>query len=262
MKSGSRSSCERSFLPADRIGEARMPRVYAVIAAAGSGTRFGGDMPKQYAPLAGRPVIVHSIERVADALRCEALVVAVGADDREYAACVGDRDGVTVERCGGATRAETVRNALVALSPRCVADDWIIVHDAVRPCVPRAAIVRLAQALVDDQVGGLLALPVSDTLKRAAVDGSALPRSARTESRDGLWQAQTPQMFRYGVLADALALDAALAWTDEAQAIEALADRDGCARPRLVEGSPYNIKITYAQDLALAEAILASERDT
>jgi 2-C-methyl-D-erythritol 4-phosphate cytidylyltransferase len=238
-----------------------MPRVFAVIPAAGTGTRFGGGVPKQYASLAGRPVIAHSIERIAAVLRPDAVVVALSPKDREYERCVGDRDGINAERCGDATRAGTVRNALHALSSRCAQDDWIVVHDAVRPCVPRAAIVRLAQAVADDPVGGLLALPVSDTLKRAAVDGTALPRVARTESRDGLWQAQTPQMFRYGVLASALALDAALAWTDEAQAVEALADRGGSARPRLVEGSAHNIKITYAEDLALAEAILASERD-
>jgi 2-C-methyl-D-erythritol 4-phosphate cytidylyltransferase len=134
------------------------------------------------------------------------------------------------------------------------------VHDAARPCVPVDAILRLTAALADDAVGGLLAVPIADTLKRDDPAGSG--RVLCTEERAGLWQAQTPQMFRYGILRIAFALPGALATTDEAQAIEALAATGACARPRLVSGSTLNVKVTYPSDLALAGAILATQEGT
>jgi hypothetical protein len=137
--------------------------------------------------------------------------------------------------------------------------DWILVHDAVRPCVPREALARLVDDLADDRVGGLLALPLADTLKHG--DGEVPARVLRTEDRKDLWLAQTPQMFRYGLLRSAYALDAAREPTDEAQAIECLAATGACAMPRLVAGSAANIKVTFPDDLALAAAILANQGD-
>ena len=228
------------------------PRLFALIPAAGGGTRFGGGEPKQYAMLMARPVIARTIERLAAALDFAAIVVALAPDDERFESIAPPRIAVQSLRCGGATRAETVRNAIAALASVCVDDDWLLVHDAARPCVPVDALRRLAADIADDPVGGLLAIPITDTLKRE--DSATHPRVRATEPRDGLWQAQTPQMFRYRVLAEAMARDAALAVTDEAQAVEAMG-----ARPRLVLGSSRNVKITYPPDLALAAAILAAQ---
>jgi 2-C-methyl-D-erythritol 4-phosphate cytidylyltransferase len=227
-------------------------RCFALIAAAGRGTRFASERPKQYAALRGKPVVVHAIERVAAAFACERALVLLAPDDRWYAQVVGDLPGVAALACGAASRAETVRNGLAALATFAADADFVLVHDGVRPCVDRASLSRLRDALADDPVGGLLAVPVAATLKRDDGHGRAL----RTEAREGLWAAQTPQMFRYGVLRAALARDDVASLTDEAQAVEALGHR-----PRLVEGSATNIKVTFADDLALAEAILAQQGD-
>ena len=234
-------------------------RHFVIIPAAGGGSRFGPATPKQYALLAGRPVLARTLERLGAAVGAECTLVALAVDDAHYASLIGDVPGVETLPCGGATRAATVGNALAALARRCRDDDWILVHDAARPCVPASALRRLFVALADDPVGGLLAIPVADTLKRAqsAPFGDPSPRVVATEDRSGLWQAQTPQMFRYRVLATALALPGAQDATDEACAVEALAATGACAMPRLVPGSARNIKITYAADLALAAAILA-----
>jgi len=233
-------------------------RRIALIPAAGGGSRFGGELPKQYADLGGTPVLARTLERLAAAIDLDAIVVVLSPDDRHYAQRVSPRPRVETMYCGGATRAETVANALARLAGRCRDDDWILVHDAARPCVPADALARLVGALADDRVGGLLAIPVADTLKRE--DDGMPGRVLRTEPRAGLWQAQTPQMFRYRVLADALAAPDARAATDEAQAVEALAATGACASPKLVPGSALNVKITYASDLALAAAILAREQ--
>lgn len=238
-----------------RSGE--RPRLVAVLPAAGGGSRFGAHLPKQYIDLAGRPLIAHTIERLASALDFAAIVVALAPDDELFEARVATQKGVRAVHCGGATRAATVTNALEVVQTFCGPDDWILVHDAARPCVPVDALQRLLAELADDPVGGLLAVPVADTLKRQ--DASAAPRVLRTEDRSALWCAQTPQMFRFGVLRAALAASGALASTDEAQAVEALAATGVCARPRLVMGSPLNLKITFPGDLALAEAILVTQ---
>lgn len=232
-------------------------RLLALLPAAGGGTRFGGDLPKQYADLAGKPLLERTIDALAGALAFEAIVVALAPDDQLFESRVEKREGVEPLYCGGATRAHTVAQALAALAPRCAQDDWILVHDAARPCVPADALRRLVAQLSEDHVGGLLAIPVADTLKRE--DPTTPARVLRTEQRAGLWQAQTPQMFRFGILHAALARPDALATTDEAQAVEALAATGACAMPRLVEGSALNVKVTYAADLALAAAILAME---
>jgi len=225
-------------------------RYHALIPAGGRGSRFHGDSPKQYWMLAGRPVLAHSLDRLAVAFALDQIHVAIAPGDRWYDEAIGRRAGVTVLRCGGATRAETVRNALAAMTD--AADsDWVLVHDAVRPCIDAESLSRLREELADDAVGGLLALPVVGTLKRSDAGG----RSAGTESREGLWSAQTPQMFRFGVLREALAHPGAGNYTDEAQAVEALG-----VKPKLVTGNPGNLKITYPGDLALAEAIMAAQQ--
>ena len=230
-----------------------MPRHFALITAAGGGARFGAAMPKQYQPLAGVPVLARTIARLRGGLALQRMFVAIAADDIAFERMEPRPSDVVALRCGGATRAETVRNALRELAAHCASDDWLLVHDAARPCVPRDALDRLRERLRDDPVGGLLAVPVADTLKRSDGDADA-PGVAATVSRSGLWQAQTPQMFRFGVLQRAFAHDDALACTDEAQAVEALG-----LTPRLVRGSPANLKITFAEDLPLAAAILTMQ---
>jgi len=230
-----------------------MARRWIVVPAAGGGTRFGSA--KQYADLGGEPLLARTLARLA-CIEAEAIVVALAPDDERFAQVVAAREGVETLACGGATRAETVRNALHALAARCRDDDWILVHDAARCCVPRDALARLVDELGDDRVGGLLALPLADTLKRATT-GEGAPRVARTEPRAGLWLAQTPQMFRYGLLRDAYASETSRDCTDDAQAVEALAAKGRCAMPRLVIGSAQNVKVTYPEDLALAAAIIA-----
>jgi len=225
-------------------------RRFAVVPAAGAGERFGTALPKQYADLAGAPLLSRTLDRLAD-LDCERIFVALASDDREFEQRIGSRNDVEILRCGGTTRAATVGKALSLLESRCGKDDWILVHDAVRPCVPRDALARLVTELAEDAVGGLLAVPVADTLKRAKGD-----RVASTEDREGLWQAQTPQMFRYAILCAALQRDPGAAFTDEAQAVEALSALGRCTAPRLVRGSAANLKITYPEDLAMAAAIL------
>jgi 2-C-methyl-D-erythritol 4-phosphate cytidylyltransferase len=229
-------------------------RTFIVVPAAGTGARFGAAHPKQYADLGGAPVLARTLDRLAT-LGADTTIVALAPDDVHYDDAIGERPGVAALRCGGATRATTVRRTLRALASRCADDDWILVHDAARPCVPADALARLVAQLRDDDVGGLLALPLGDTLKRATASDEP-PRVLRTEERTGLWLAQTPQMFRYRLLVAAHGRDARGECTDEAQAVEALAATGVCGRPRLVVGSAQNIKITYAGDLALAAAIL------
>ena len=233
------------------------PRMHVLIPAAGGGSRFGTQAPKQYADLAGLPVIARTIDRLAKALPRADVIVALAQDDRMFEAKLESWQRAEALRCGGPTRGETVANALAALAARCAADDWILVHDAARPCVPVDALLRLVFDLEHDTVGGLLAIPVADTLKRE--DPGASHRVLCTEDRGHLWQAQTPQMFRFGVLQAAFRRIEAGMLTDESQAVEALAATGACGAPRLVPGSAQNIKITYGGDLALAAAILDAQ---
>ena len=228
-------------------------RIFVVVPAAGAGERFGSGVAKQYTDLNGAPVLARTLDRLAT-IPCERTFVVLAASDGEYERRIGRRDGVEVLRCGASTRAATVRGAMTALVSHCAPNDWVLVHDAVRPCVPRDTLARLVRELADDAVGGLLAIPVADTLKR--VDAN---RAMQTENRESLWQAQTPQMFRYSILLTALDRDMHAVYTDEAQAVEMLAATGACASPRLVRGSNVNIKITYAEDLALAAAILGMQ---
>jgi 2-C-methyl-D-erythritol 4-phosphate cytidylyltransferase len=227
----------------------RTSRFHALIAAAGAGSRFASEIPKQYALLEGKPVLQHAIDRLAAGLSLDRITVALAPDDRWYDRAMGTQQRVTPLRCGGATRAATVRNALDAMTD-IANDDWIVVHDAARPCVDAESLVRLQRELANEDVGGLLAIPVVSALKRA--DGSG--RVAGTQPREQLWQAQTPQVFRSGVLRKALAQPGAEVAVDCAQAVEALG-----LRPRLIAGSANNLKISYPEDLMLAAAILAAE---
>lgn len=225
--------------------------------AAGTGRRFGGDTPKQYLHLGPSRVIEHALAPfIADA-RCKGICVALDASDREFATLpvAGDPRLRTV--AGGARRCDSVRNALAALPAPDA--DWVLVHDAARPCLARVDIDRLLAEAGTDAIGGLLAVPLADTLKRAAGDASAaagIPRVADTPPRTGLWRALTPQMFRAGVLRAALhaADEAGREPTDESQAVEWLGHA-----PRLVSGDPGNLKVTTPADLVLARAWLARE---
>jgi 2-C-methyl-D-erythritol 4-phosphate cytidylyltransferase len=221
-----------------------------LLPAAGNGARFGGGKPKQYSTIEGKPIVQHSIERLADALPLARIYVAISDHDEWFAREVATREEVVALRCGGATRAETVANSL-RLMADAAADDWVLVHDAVRPCVDGESLSRLLHEVADDDVGGLLAVPAAATLKRAD-DRS---RSVRTEPREGIWHAQTPQMFRYSVLQQALSRPGFQYATDEAQAVEALG-----LHPRLVVGSRANVKVTYPDDLLLAAAILQQQQ--
>jgi len=229
------------------------PRRFALIPAAGTGMRFGGGVPKQYVPLAGSSLLRRSIDALNDAVVLEAVFVVLAPGDKLYAERVGNVRGVEALYCGGATRAESVKNGLTAIGRRAEAEDWVLVHDAVRPCVDVTTLNRLLHELENEPVGGLLAVPLADTLKRAET-GAGL-RAMSTESREALWCAQTPQMFRFAILQHAFRNADLARITDEAQAVETLG-----VKPRLVQGNPSNIKVTYPEDVALAEAILEQRR--
>jgi 2-C-methyl-D-erythritol 4-phosphate cytidylyltransferase len=226
-----------------------MPRHYAIVPAAGSGARFGAATPKQYLSLAGRPLIHHTLMALCRCTAIDRVWVVLAPDDEIWAAQDWREIGPKLETvyCGGATRAASVLGGLRAAETALADDDWILVHDAARPCIDPRHVVRMIDELHDDPVGGILAVPVADTLKRADGDG----RIAATADRDGLWQAQTPQMFRAASLRRAL--EAMPNVTDEASAIEALG-----LRPRLIRGDTTNLKVTFPADLGLAEMILRS----
>ncbi|HSI49499.1 MAG TPA: 2-C-methyl-D-erythritol 4-phosphate cytidylyltransferase [Ideonella sp.] len=236
-----------------------VPRCFALVPCAGAGRRAGSHNPKQYEPVAGRPLVAHTLAALAGVARIEATLVVLAPDDEqfddEFPGLVGDR--LWTAKVGGATRAETVANGLAELKMRGVQPhDWVLVHDAAR-CLIRAEWVdRLIDNCHDDEVGGLLALPLADTLK-ADMDGDVHPeargRVQATVPRDGKWAAQTPQMFRLGLLSPALAAADPAQITDEASAVEALGHQ-----PLLVRGDYENFKVTWPGDFALAERLLAS----
>ncbi len=227
------------------------PRYWAVVPAAGLGQRMGAAIPKQYLPLAGRPVIVRTLETLLRYPRLAGVVVALGAEDAWWPEVAGGLDSTKPLRVvtGGAERGQSVLNGLEALREWAEPNDWVLVHDAARPCLSIEDLDRLLTDLTHDPVGGLLAVPVRDTLKQADDAGQV----AVTVDRSRLWHALTPQMFRLGMLIDALraALARGLRVTDEAAAMEVA----GFA-PRLVEGRADNLKITRPEDLALAEFYL------
>ena len=224
-----------------------------LVPAAGAGSRMQSDCPKQYLQLHGEPLIAHTLRALARESRIALIVVVVSAEDAHWENYDWSewQGRLRVLRCGGETRAQSVLNGLKALSADTASETWVLVHDAARPCLPSGALARLIDAVQFDAVGGLLAVPVADTLKRGDVDG----RVATTEPRAGLWQAQTPQMFRYGLLKRAL-FAAGSEITDEASAIEKLG-----LSPLLVEADNRNLKITRPRDLHLAGLILEHLND-
>lgn len=224
-------------------------RCHALLPCAGTGSRAGTAVPKQYQPVAGLPMVLHTLAAFSASPRIEQTVLVVAPDDRFLSV---DQPDLLLARCGGATRAHSVFNGLDALLARGAADsDWVLVHDAARCLITPLQIEVLIDACQDDPVGGLLALKLPDTLKTER-EG----RVAATVDRSDKWLAQTPQMFRLGMLRNALAAQADSGFagvTDEASAMEMAGHR-----PRLVPGSAQNFKVTYPEDFALAEAILSS----
>jgi 2-C-methyl-D-erythritol 4-phosphate cytidylyltransferase len=220
--------------------------LYALIPAAGSGTRIPAEAPKQYLPLAGRPMLWHAVRAVC-VPPVESVFVVLAPGDGVFASHDWSAFGGRLEPlyCGGQTRRDSVYNGLVAVTAELEADDWVLVHDAARPCLPRADLEKLVREAGRDEVGGILALPVADTVKKVAGE-----RIQATEDRSQLWLAQTPQMFRVGLLAQALR-QATGSPTDEAAAVEELG-----LKPRIVSGSRENLKVTWPEDVAIAEDIL------
>ena len=230
-----------------------MPKYFALVPAAGSGSRMARDLPKQYLEVAGRPLLYHALARLCEQPAIEQVFVVLAPGDARFNAFdwTPFASRLVPLYCGGYSRAASVFNGLLAVRDAVAAMDWILVHDAARPCVTAAEVERLMNEVGDEEAGGLLALPLADTLKRANRE----QRVVQTEPRDQLWRAQTPQMFRYRLLLEALrALDHGLI-TDEARAVEHLG-----LKPRLVMGDARNIKVTYPDDLALAARILENTR--
>ncbi len=225
------------------------PRHFALLPAAGVGARMGAEHPKQYLDIHGRPMIWHAIRAFESHPDVDRIYVVISPEDGWWSGYDWSAFGkLVVLRQGGATRAESVLNGLVAMAGEVRAEDWVLVHDGARPCLSRVLLDKLLAELAGDPVGGILAVPVADTLKREGKGG----RIAETVPRAGLWGAQTPQMFRHGMLRAALE-KAGTQVTDEASALEFI----GFA-PRLVESDPGNLKVTYPRDLDLARLLLGA----
>lgn len=237
------------------------PRCFALVPCAGVGARAGGAGPKQYQQVAGQALVAHTLAALSAVARLSATLVVLSPDDalfeQHVPAFEGERGWVT--RVGGTTRAESVAHGLAELLARgAQPHDWVLVHDAARCLIRPQWVERLIDACEGDEVGGLLALPLADTLKSATAGSGGEPRVDSTVDRSGKWAAQTPQMFRLGLLRPALlgALsdpDSAARITDEASAIEALGHQ-----PRLVPGDWENLKVTWPGDVALAERLMST----
>ncbi|CAN4269717.1 IspD 4-diphosphocytidyl-2-methyl-D-erithritol synthase [Methylophilaceae bacterium] len=226
-----------------------MPRFHVIIPAAGSGSRMGAEAPKQYLRLNGKSLIQHVIKVFDQATKINSIHIILSEGDTHWRSTYLNLSSkAQVHHCGGETRAMSVLNGLHAIASQADEDDWILVHDAARPGLSNVLLSQLINSLENDAVGGLLALPLADTLKRADSEQYVAATMPRTE----LWQAQTPQMFRYGTLKTALT-DFKGAATDEAEAIEAMG-----LKPKLVNGELRNLKVTYPQDLAVLSALLNS----
>jgi 2-C-methyl-D-erythritol 4-phosphate cytidylyltransferase len=230
--------------------------IWAIVPAAGTGTRMGSSVPKQYLPLQGETVIAITIERLASFFPIKGIYVGLAEDDAGWADVAHqlEHHAITVTTyVGGASRAETVLNGLREVGKHADADDWVMVHDAARPCVRHKDMQKLIDGVTDSDDGGILAVPISDTVKFSKEDG----RIDKTVDRTHLWRALTPQFFPIDDLTRALdkaILEEAIV-TDEASAMEYIG-----AMPRCVEGHPDNIKITYPADLELAELYLSQQQ--
>lgn len=229
------------------------PGYWAVVPAAGSGKRLGSDIPKQYLPIHGQAVLSHTLQRLAQLQQLRGIVVAISADDPNWPDIANTSLRIPVWTViGGAERCHSVQNALTLLAQHAATDDWVLVHDAARPCVRVSDMTRLMNTVQNNPVGGLLAIPVRDTMKRT----DATNYVTATIDRNALWHALTPQMFRLGLLRAALAnaLQQGVQVTDEAMAVELTGQK-----PLLVEGSADNIKITRREDLTLAAFYLQQQ---
>ena len=228
------------------------PALWAVIPAAGRGSRLGGKVPKQHLEIAGRTLLEHSLEAVLEHPEIRGAALALAPDDPHWSGLERLCGKVLITVEGGGERHESVLSGLRGLATWAATEDWVLVHDAARPCLHPTDLNRLIDALRHDQVGGILAAPARDTLKRAEHG-----RIEATIARQFVWHAMTPQMFRYGLLLDCLqaACEDGATVTDEASAVE----RAGY-RPRIVEGSWQNLKVTRVEDLRLAEFLLTERR--
>ncbi|MCF7988352.1 MAG: 2-C-methyl-D-erythritol 4-phosphate cytidylyltransferase [Methylovulum sp.] len=225
-------------------------RYWAVVPAAGVGKRMNADRPKQYLELAEKTVLEHTLLRLLAADVFSAISVAISTEDPYWSSLATATHPKIVRAAGGKERADSVLSALTAIRTEAADVDWVLVHDAARPCLMPSDIHRLIDTLNNDEVGGILALPSHDTLKN--VQNQYI---THTVERNQIWRALTPQMFRYGVLKSALEASVGnLAITDEASALE----RQGL-QPKIVEGRPDNIKITRPEDLALAEFFMRQQ---
>jgi 2-C-methyl-D-erythritol 4-phosphate cytidylyltransferase len=231
------------------------PRLHLLVPAAGTGTRAGTELPNQYQALAGSPMVLHTLRALARVKQAHSLGVVVSPGDTRMAEVIQREvalNQVHIWPVGGATRAASVAAGLKALLGQGAdLEDWVLVHDAARCLIQPEWVSTLIERCQHDAVGGLLAIPLPDTLKQAAPDS----RSQATLSRDDKWLAQTPQMFRLGMLSQAL-MQAGTGVTDEASAIEAMG-----LKPLLVQGSALNFKVTYPEDLRLAAWVLAAREE-
>ncbi|WP_111643055.1 2-C-methyl-D-erythritol 4-phosphate cytidylyltransferase [Marinimicrobium alkaliphilum] len=229
-------------------------KTWVLVPAAGVGVRMGANRPKQYLPLCDHTLLEQTLTRLLAASDIRALLLMLSAEDDYWHQLPLSHDSRIQTLIGGSERADSVLNGLRALEPYAGADDWVLVHDAARPCITPAQIEALRTAVVEHPVGGILGVPVSDTVKRVSA-GEILA----TEDRRPLWRAQTPQIFRYRLLRDCLAtaLEQGLAITDEASAVEAFGHR-----PLMVEGREDNLKVTRPEDLPLAALILEQQEKT
>lgn len=229
-------------------------KYWAVVPAAGVGKRMGGSTPKQYLPLLGKTILERTLDRLLESANIVGVVVAISAGDEYWPEIAPRYVGAQLHVAqGGQERCHSVLNALVFLTQFADSEDWVLVHDAARPCLSAADLTKLMSVLSADDVGGILGVPVADTLKRVEAGKDIVA----TVDRNQLWRALTPQMFRLSTLRNALeqALAAGVLVTDEASAIEWIG-----LRPQIVEGSPENIKITLPQDLWLAECYIQHQQ--
>ena len=223
------------------------PRCWALVPAAGSGTRLGGERPKQYVEIAGKPLLAHTLKSLAKVSEILGIAVGLAGDDRWWHEHIVVSDRILGTYIGGASRAETVLLGLEYLKRHVDAEDWILIHDAARPCIRPSDIERLISERGDGSSGALLALPMPDTMKQS----NGRDQVERTISREGLWCAQTPQLFPYRTLRDALQRSDLATITDDSSAMEAAGHT-----PRLVLGGSDNLKVTTRDDLELAALIL------